>query len=658
VECGYGDGDEITDVGYVTSKGKKNITTYFRHTFAVADPATLGDLNLRLKRDDGAVVYLNGQEIYRSNMPAGTIEHSTVASGTAIDDGDTWFTQILSSAQFTLNQGANVIAVEIHNFSTSDGDISFDLGLDGTVVALGAVPEIAVEQPVGTDLTDGSATIDCGSAAIGVAAVPLTVTVKNTGTADLTGLALSADGANAADFVLGGLGATTLAPGASTTFSVTFTPAAAGSRAAAIHLASNDANENPFDVAFTGTGAKADAVVTTWPTASPITYGQTLASSVLSGGSATPAGTFAFTTPATAPAAGTAAQDVTFTPTDTANYNPASGPVSVAVAKADAVVATWPTASPITYGQTLADSVLSGGSATPAGTFAFTTPATAPAAGTAAQDVTFTPNDLANYNPATGSVEVTVNIPEIAVEQPVGTDLTDGSSTIDCGSADLGVAAVPLTVTVRNTGTADLTGLVLSADGANAADFALGSLGATTLAPGASTTFSVTFTPAADGSRAAALHLASSDADENPFDIALTGYGRSPLESWRFANFGSQANTGDSADTAHADGDALPNLLEYAMNLDPMVDDPFPIATTDTPSTIALIYPRNLTATDVTFTYEESADLGVTDPWSPVALAEEAVGPPANGVQMIKATRNLTPGENRKFLRIKVDAIP
>jgi hypothetical protein len=50
--------------------------------------------------------------------------------------------------------------------------------------------------------------------------------------------------------------------------------------------------------------------------------------------------------------------------------------------------------------------------------------------------------------------------------------------------------------------------------------------------------------------------------------------------------------------------------------------------------------------------------LGVTDPWSPVALAEEAVGPPANGVQMIKATRNLTPGENRKFLRIKVDAIP
>ena len=55
---------------------------------------------------------------------------------------------------------------------------------------------------------------------------------------------------------------------------------------------------------ITATITPANPVVTVWPTASAITYGQTLAASTLSGGSATPAGTFAFTTPSTAPNTG------------------------------------------------------------------------------------------------------------------------------------------------------------------------------------------------------------------------------------------------------------------------------------------------------------------------------------------------------------------
>src|ERR1019366_2849418 len=153
---------------------------------------------------------------------------------------------------------------------------------------------------------------------------------------------------------------------------------------------------------------KATPTVTTWPTASNISYGQTLASSTLSGGVATPAGSFGWTTPSTAPGAGTASQSVTYTPTDTTNYNTATGSASVTVAKADPNVTTWPTASGITYGQTLASSTLSGGAATPAGSFAFTTPSTAPGAGTASQSVTYTPTDTTNYNTATGSASVTV----------------------------------------------------------------------------------------------------------------------------------------------------------------------------------------------------------------------------------------------------------
>jgi hypothetical protein len=161
--------------------------------------------------------------------------------------------------------------------------------------------------------------------------------------------------------------------------------------------------------------------VLTAPVALAITYGQTLASSSLSGGAATNsannasvAGSFAFTTPATAPVAGTASQSVTFTPTDTAHYNSATVNVSVTVNKQTPVLKA-PVATAITYGQTLANSSLSGGAATNsannasvAGSFAFTTPATAPGAGTASQSVTFTPTDTTDYNSATGSVSVTV----------------------------------------------------------------------------------------------------------------------------------------------------------------------------------------------------------------------------------------------------------
>ena len=67
--------------------------------------------------------------------------------------------------------------------------------------------------------------------------------------------------------------------------------------------------------------------MTAWPTASSITYGQTLASSTLTGGASIPAGSFAFTTPTTAPGAGTASQSVTFTPTDTTDYSTVTGTV-------------------------------------------------------------------------------------------------------------------------------------------------------------------------------------------------------------------------------------------------------------------------------------------------------------------------------------------
>ena len=155
--------------------------------------------------------------------------------------------------------------------------------------------------------------------------------------------------------------------------------------------------------------SKALATITTAPSATAITFGQALASSTLSGGVASVPGSFTFTAPTTAPSAGTAAHSVSFTPSDATNYQTATTSAAVTVDKALATITTPPSATAITFGQTIASSTLSGGVASVPGSFTFTAPATAPAAGTAAHGVTFAPGDAANYQNATASVEVTVN---------------------------------------------------------------------------------------------------------------------------------------------------------------------------------------------------------------------------------------------------------
>jgi hypothetical protein len=81
----------------------------------------------------------------------------------------------------------------------------------------------------------------------------------------------------------------------------------------------------------------------------------------------------------------------------------------------------------ITYGQTLANSTLSGGAGSVPGSFAFTSPATAPAVGTALQSIAFEPTDSANYHSVTGSVSVTV---ATVVIPPVINSLTTSNGTV------------------------------------------------------------------------------------------------------------------------------------------------------------------------------------------------------------------------------------
>jgi hypothetical protein len=128
-ELGYGDAP-VTTVSFGPDANNKYITTYFRISVNIANPAIYSDFTLNVRRDDGIVVYINGTERYANNMPAGRL-HSTLASSAAADDGATPQTTTLSSSFFTT--GTNVIAVEVHQSAANSSDLTFDLELIGNI---------------------------------------------------------------------------------------------------------------------------------------------------------------------------------------------------------------------------------------------------------------------------------------------------------------------------------------------------------------------------------------------------------------------------------------------------------------------------------------------------------------------------------------------
>ncbi len=129
-ELGYGDGGEATVISYGPNVRQKYITTYFRKHFTAHDTSIYRSLILRIQRDDGAVVYLNGKEVYRTNMPSGIIKYNTLAVKALNGIDEASFEKTIIDTSF-LKNGDNVIAVEIHQVSPSSSDISFDFQLLG-----------------------------------------------------------------------------------------------------------------------------------------------------------------------------------------------------------------------------------------------------------------------------------------------------------------------------------------------------------------------------------------------------------------------------------------------------------------------------------------------------------------------------------------------
>jgi hypothetical protein len=136
-ELGYSEGeekDEATILPYGGNPDNKWIAYYFRKQFYVASPTAFDSVKLRLLIDDGAVVYINGDEVVRPNMP-GTpgepVPYGTLASTAVEGEWPEAPNHEIDISGVELNSGWNYVAVQVHQASATSSDVSFDLEIVG-----------------------------------------------------------------------------------------------------------------------------------------------------------------------------------------------------------------------------------------------------------------------------------------------------------------------------------------------------------------------------------------------------------------------------------------------------------------------------------------------------------------------------------------------
>jgi hypothetical protein len=147
---GYARGDVATGL---RGREGRPVTCYFRRVFEVPDPTFYRSLSLNLITDDGIVVYLNGEEIYRANLPKGDIGPDTPAR-VAVTGAAARACRSVNISQWigALKQGHNVLAAEVHPapqeipvaLTLPDASISFDLELGANVPELPRQPPVVV----------------------------------------------------------------------------------------------------------------------------------------------------------------------------------------------------------------------------------------------------------------------------------------------------------------------------------------------------------------------------------------------------------------------------------------------------------------------------------------------------------------------------------
>lgn len=218
--------------------------------------------------------------------------------------------------------------------------------------------------------------------------------------------------------------------------------------------------------------------------------------------------------------------------------------------------------------------------------------------------------------------------PEIAIEEPVNTDILNTGSR-DFGTVTLG-SVTTKTFTIRNTGTSSLslTGTpdLVAVSGANASEFTITAVPNNTVAASSTTTFTVQFAPTAAGVRNATLTITNTDSDEGTFTISVSGTGQTKYQAW----------AGGTAFDADANGDGVSNGLAFLLG----ASTPFSTVTLPTPvennGDLVLTFPCLTDANrgGAQLFVQHSSDVGVSDTWASSAAVSNTPGAPVNGVTL------------------------
>lgn len=465
-----------TDFGSVSTNGATVTRTY---TLTNTGTPTLHLGNITL----------NGSTDFVITVPPGA---TTLTTGATTTIGITFN----PSSVGLLNSTLTILSDDL-------GQPSFVVLLQGTGLA---EPEMEVTGN-GMLITSGDTTPSLlDDTDFGFVSVPLnqtssrTYTITNSGTGPLSVGTVTLSGAAASEFAVIAQPATSVAPGASITFTVRFDPIAALLRTATVSFPNGDLNESPFTFAIQGNGTAPEIVVrgngsnigdgSTSPSTANLTdFGSTHL------GTEVPGITVSYTIQNT----GSEALNV--------------GAVSVSgTHAADFSVVAQPPGS-----------IAAGGSAT------FSVLFKPSATGLRSAALSF-PNNDSNENPFNFSIQGTgVNAPEISVLGN-GLEIVSGSIAVsrtlgtDFGSVLTASGSAVRTFTIRNTGSANLT---FSAPTLTGTHFTLLTPPVSPVAAGASTTFQLRFDPSSTGALTSTVTLANNDSNEASYTFLVGGTGLS-----------------------------------------------------------------------------------------------------------------------------------
>ena len=417
----------------------------------------------------------------------------------------------------TFDPTDNGLRSAVVSISNNDSDENpYDFSIQGT----GLAPEIDVlgngQAIVSGDLTPSTADhTDFGSQDINTGSSNSVFTIENNGAAslDLNGSPLvDVSGDHAADFTVSIAPVSPVSISGSTTFTVTFDPSATGVRTATLSIASTDADENPYTFSVQGVGTASPEIAVVG-NLNDISNGDT--------------------SPSTSDFTDFGSLDVSDVILTTHSFtieNVGSGDLSltglpkVQISGANAgdfIISQQPAVSTIS----------AGGSTTFLVAFDPTT--------TGVREATILiPNDDADEAPfsfsiqglGTSTLDEEMEVLGNGLVIDSGDNFPSTSDFTDVGSAEISGVPASATFTIRNIGYAvlNLTGPppYVEFTGTNASEFSITATPSNSVAiDSATTTFEVTFTPIALGTRQAIVSIQNDDADENPYTFTIQGTG-------------------------------------------------------------------------------------------------------------------------------------